>query len=85
MSDAGHSLVYTPPFCPEVQPIELLRAKVKRYVAARSTHNRYCNTDWPVCSRSLPDRSNGRGKEEERIKTEKLFADKTRAPNVHAR
>lgn len=40
MRDAGHSLVYTPPFCPEVQPIELLWAKVKRYVAARSTHNR---------------------------------------------
>jgi hypothetical protein len=40
MSDAGHTLVYTPPFCPEVQPIELLWAKVKRYVADRSTHNR---------------------------------------------
>jgi transposase len=40
MSDAGHSLIYTPPFCPEVQPIELLWAQVKRYVAARSTHNR---------------------------------------------
>ena len=40
MSDAGHALVYTPPFCPEVQPIELLWAKVKRHVAARSTHNR---------------------------------------------
>jgi len=38
--DAGHSLVYTPPFCPEVQPIELLWAKVKRYVADRATHNR---------------------------------------------
>ena len=40
MSDVGHSLVYTPPFCPEVQPIELLWAKIKRYVADRSTHNR---------------------------------------------
>ena len=40
MDDAGHSLIYTPPFCPEVQPIELLWARVKRYVAARSTHNR---------------------------------------------
>jgi hypothetical protein len=40
MSDAGHSLVFTPPFCPEVQPIELLWAKIKRYVADRSTHNR---------------------------------------------
>jgi transposase len=38
--DAGHTLIYTPPFCPEVQPIELLWAKVKRYVADRSTHNR---------------------------------------------
>jgi len=40
MTDAGHSLVYTPPFCPEVQPIELLWAAVKRHVAQRSTHNR---------------------------------------------
>ena len=40
MNDAGHALVYTPPYCPEVQPIELLWAKVKRYVAARSTHGR---------------------------------------------
>jgi len=40
MSDAGHVLVYTPPYCPEVQPIELLWAKVKRYVADRSTHGR---------------------------------------------
>jgi len=40
MSDAGHALVYTPPYCPEVQPIELLWAQVKRYVAARSTHGR---------------------------------------------
>jgi transposase len=40
MKDAGHSLIYTPPFCPEVQPIELLWAKVKRYVADRATHNR---------------------------------------------
>jgi hypothetical protein len=40
MSDAGHAVVYTPPYCPEVQPIELLWAQVKRYVAARSTHGR---------------------------------------------
>jgi transposase len=40
MDDAGHALVYTPPYCPEVQPIELLWAKVKRYVAIRSTHKR---------------------------------------------
>jgi transposase len=38
--DAGHTLIYTPPFCPEVQPIELLWAKVKRYVSDRATHNR---------------------------------------------
>jgi transposase len=40
MSDGGHSLIYTPPFCPEVQPIELLWAEVKRYVADHATHNR---------------------------------------------
>jgi len=40
LGDAGHSLIYTPPFCPEVQPIELLWAKIKRYVADRATHNR---------------------------------------------
>ena len=40
MDDAGHSLIYTPPFCPEVQPIELLWAEIKRYVADRSTLNR---------------------------------------------
>jgi hypothetical protein len=40
MSDAGYTLVFTPPFCPEVQPIELLWAEIKRHVAARSTHNR---------------------------------------------
>lgn len=40
MNDAGHSLIYTPPFCPEVQPIELLWAEVKRQVATQSTLNR---------------------------------------------
>jgi transposase len=40
MKDAGYSLIYTPPYCPEVQPIELLWAKVKRYVADRSILNR---------------------------------------------
>jgi hypothetical protein len=40
LSDAGHALIYTPPFCPEVQPIELLWAKVKRYVRDRATHSR---------------------------------------------
>ena len=38
--DIGYVLIYTPPFCPEVQPIELLWAKVKRYVSDRATHNR---------------------------------------------
>jgi hypothetical protein len=38
--DAGHVLIYTPPFCPEVQPIELLWAKVKRYVSDRATLGR---------------------------------------------
>jgi hypothetical protein len=40
MSDKGYSLVYTPPFCPEVQPIELLWEEVKRYVADRCYHKR---------------------------------------------
>jgi hypothetical protein len=40
MSDRGYSLIYTPPFCPEVQPIELLWAEVKRHVAERSTMKR---------------------------------------------
>ena len=40
MDDAGYALIYTPPFCPEVQPIELLWAEIKRYVADRSTLNR---------------------------------------------
>ena len=40
MDDAGYSLIYTPPFCPQVQPIELLWAEIKRYVAHRSTLNR---------------------------------------------
>jgi hypothetical protein len=40
MDDAGHTLVYTPPWCPEVQPIELLWAAVKRYVANHSTLGR---------------------------------------------
>ena len=30
--DTGNTLVYTPPFCPEVQPIELLWAKVKHTI-----------------------------------------------------
>jgi hypothetical protein len=43
MSDAGHSIIYTPPFCPEVQPIELLWAKIKRYVAEHAVINRSLN------------------------------------------
>jgi hypothetical protein len=39
MYDAGYTLIYTPPFCPQVQPIELLWAEIKRYVADRSTLN----------------------------------------------
>ena len=40
LHDAGHSVIYTPPFCPEVQPIELLWAQVKQQVASKATHNR---------------------------------------------
>ena len=40
MDDAGHTLIYTPPYCPEVQPIELLWARIKRYVADRATAKR---------------------------------------------
>lgn len=40
MNDAGHALIFTPPFCPEVQPIELLWAEIKRQVANQSTINR---------------------------------------------
>lgn len=40
LSDKGHRIIYTPPFCPEVQPIELLWAFVKNRVAARATLNR---------------------------------------------
>jgi hypothetical protein len=40
MSNAGLAPIYTPPFCPEVEPIELLWAEIQRYVAHRSTHNR---------------------------------------------
>jgi hypothetical protein len=40
LGDAKHAIIYTPPFCPEVQPIELLWSKVKRFVADRATHNR---------------------------------------------
>ena len=35
MHDKGYSLICTPPFCPDVQPIKLLWAEVKRYVADR--------------------------------------------------
>jgi len=40
LNDAGHSVIYTPPFCPEPQPIELLWGKVKCDVASRSLLNR---------------------------------------------
>lgn len=40
LDDEKFSLIYTPPFCPEVQPIELLWGKVKKDVAARSSLNR---------------------------------------------
>jgi hypothetical protein len=40
MSDEGYALVFTPPFCPEVQPIELLWSNIKRQVAEQSTHKR---------------------------------------------
>ena len=40
LTDAGHRIIYTPPFCPEVQPIELLWATVKRKVAERATLHR---------------------------------------------
>ena len=40
MDAEGFSIVYTPPFCPDVQPIELLWGKIKGSVAAQSTHNR---------------------------------------------
>jgi hypothetical protein len=36
----GHSIVWTPPFVPEVQPIELIWAYVKQLVAAQYTLNR---------------------------------------------
>jgi transposase len=40
LDDAGHSIVFTPPYCPSVQPIELLWAYVKRQVASQSTVGR---------------------------------------------
>lgn len=40
MNRHQHSLVYTPPFTPEVQPIELLWGRVKRLVAEKAVINR---------------------------------------------
>ena len=40
MTAAGHGLVYTPPFAPEVQPIELAWAQAKTQVARQATTNR---------------------------------------------
>ena len=37
MDDAGHLIIYTPPYCPFVQPIELLWGQVKGAVAHRAT------------------------------------------------
>lgn len=40
MSEHGHELIYTPPFVPEVQPIELLWADIKQQVARQATTKR---------------------------------------------
>lgn len=40
MNQHQHSLVYTPPFTPEVQPIELLWSRVKSEVAKKAVYNR---------------------------------------------
>ena len=40
LSDAGHRIIYTPPYCPELQPIEKLWALVKGRVAAQATVDR---------------------------------------------
>jgi transposase len=44
MTAAGHTLVYTPPFAPEVQPIELAWALAKQLVARQATTNRSIET-----------------------------------------
>lgn len=40
MEAAGHQLLYTPPFQPEVQPIELLWGKMKKEVARQNVRGR---------------------------------------------
>ena len=40
MREHGHELLYTPPFQPEVQPIELLWGKVKKEVARQNIRGR---------------------------------------------
>jgi hypothetical protein len=40
MSDKNHILVYTPPFVPEVQPMEMIWGQVKNEVARQSTLKR---------------------------------------------
>jgi transposase len=44
MTAAGHTLVYTPPFAPEVQPIELAWALAKQMVARQAMTNRSLET-----------------------------------------
>jgi transposase len=44
MTQHGHTLVYTPPFVPEVQPIELAWAMAKQRVALQATTNRSLET-----------------------------------------
>jgi len=44
MTAAGHTLVYTPPFAPEVQPIELAWALAKQTVARQAVTNRSLET-----------------------------------------
>lgn len=40
MAKEGYQLLYTPPYAPEVQPIELIWATVKHIVASQSRNNR---------------------------------------------
>jgi len=44
MTTAGHTLVYTPPFAPEVQPIELAWAFAKQRIAQQAVTNRSIDT-----------------------------------------
>jgi hypothetical protein len=40
MDENGYSIIFTPPFTPEVQPIELIWALIKGDVARKATINR---------------------------------------------